>query len=127
MLFSSVPKPVHIQLNQTSVHRFLGPRRIYPNNRMYNWSVTTSPGLQIKVVLRLFEYSLAQGDFIEFRDGNKNAPLLRNFTSSSSHNQTFPALLSSGPRLWYRFKSDNDFTGAGFEVTRSAVKGRGIY
>ena len=90
-----------------------------------SWLIS-SIGVHIKVELRLFEYGLAKGDFIEFRDGkDKNAPLLRTFTNSSGRNRTFPALLSSGPRIWYRLKSDKEFTGAGFEVTRSGVPPQG--
>ena len=132
MLFTIDPEYLQIKLNQTAVHRFLGPKTFYPNKLPYYygnhfyWRIQLTQGLRIKVVLRLFEYGLAQGDSIQFRDGkDKSAPLLRTFTSSFGHNQTFPALLSSGSRLFYQLMPDKQFTASGFEVTRTGVLPQG--
>ena len=126
MLFTIGPIDLYIKLNQTAVQRFLGPKTFYPNEQRYDWRIQVTQGLRIKVVLRLFEYGLAQGDSIQFRDGKDwTAPLLKTFTSSFGHNQTFPALLSSGSSLYYELITDKQFTASGFEVTRSGVLPQG--
>lgn len=63
----------------------------------------------------LFKDSLAQGDYIEFRDGmNENATLMRTLTRTGRN--VYLPLSSTGRFLWMKFKSDKEFTGTGFQL-----------
>ena len=97
---------------------FYGKDDFYPNNLTRQWLISSTDAYErIKVELKLFDDSLARGDFLEFRDGeNENAPLFRRFDHSKK-NLDETLLTSNGKLLYMVFRSDNEFTGAGFEIT----------
>ena len=98
--------------------RFYGKNDFYPNNFARQWLLSTDdPYERVKVELKLFDDSLAQGDFLEFRDGdNENALLIRRF-DENKRNLDETLLNSEGKFMYVDFRSDKELTGAGFEIT----------
>ena len=112
--------------------RFYGKIDFYPNNFARQWLLSTDdPYERVKVELKLFDDSLAQGDFLEFRDGdNENASLIRRFDHNKK-NLDKTLLISKGRFMYMYFRSDKEFAGAGFEITyysgeSSSSKGKPI-
>jgi len=114
---------------QSQSIRFYG-EDFYPNNAACTWLIQAHGSDQIvKANLTLHTDSLAKGDSIEVRDGNNmNASLIGKFTSPLESTKLFHIFSSSGQNLWIGFRSDEELTGAGFEITFSSVnKTKGIF
>lgn len=85
----------------------------YTNNQDCKWLVIASSNQIVSVMLTRLD--LAQGDFLEVRDGkDETAAVLTNLSSKTR----LPDGLrrSSGRFLWVRFKSDHQYVGKGFSM-----------
>ena len=91
----------------------------YPNNLVCRWLLSSyDPQDRIKIDLKLQPpIGLARGDFLEFRDGdNENASLIHRF-DDRKQNRLETSLTSTGNTMNVVFRSDKEFTGAGFKIS----------
>lgn len=87
----------------------------YSNNQICIWLVRAPPGNTVAFILTLV--NLAEGDYIEIRDGKDDSSVvLKNVTKNTNSpgmNQKFE---STKEFLWVRFKTDSQHVGNGFRM-----------
>lgn len=85
----------------------------YRNNQECRWLVTAPSETIVKFIL--FKFALAQGDFLEIRDGKDHrAVVLKNFTSEEPASDNMHT--STGQFMLVTFKSDREYVGEGFRM-----------
>lgn len=105
----------------------------YPENKVCEYFIATSPGKAIQLTFQDFDiednrYFHCQYDNVEIRDGTDvNSTLLGRFCGGSEH--TPPVQISTHNHMYVRFNSDMSITGTGFyaNYTTFVTECGGVY
>ena len=95
----------------------------YDNNIDCDWLIRVHPEDKIQLTFSVFDleqHGVCRWDYLEVRDGeDENAPLKGRFCGSLIPQP----IVSSGNKLWIKFKADASFNGQGFKASYDALCG----
>jgi len=88
----------------------------YDNNVECDWLIRVHPLERIQIKFTVFDlehHSRCRWDYLEIRDGDsEQSPLINRFCG-----QDVPQpIVSTGNKVWIKFRADNSFTGQGFRA-----------
>lgn len=96
----------------------------YPTYRTCQWTISMKPGKKISLLFntfRLENHHSCNYDYLEIRNGlTPDSPLIGKYCNRDLP----PAIISSGPYLYFKFNSDGSRTDKGFNLIYTEVAGQ---